>query len=108
VPVELAEPEPVSGRAPWVRDVPPDVTTNDVRPEGRLVVIMLDWSIRFEDQQLARRIAAAAVDQLGPGDLAAVLFTSAFANSGTPQNFTADRARLLAAINRRGVRFTVQ
>lgn len=100
VPVELAEPEPVPGQASWVRDVAPDVTTNDVRPEGRLVVIMFDWSIRFEDQQLARRIAAAAVDQLGPGDLAAVIFTSAFANSGTPQNFTADRARLLSAINR--------
>ena len=34
VPVELGEPEPVSGRASWVRDVAPDVTTNDVRPEG--------------------------------------------------------------------------
>jgi hypothetical protein len=83
-----------------VRDVAPDVITNDIRPEGRLVVIMLDWSIRFLDQQLARRIAAAAVDQLGPDDLAAVVFTSAFANNGTPQNFTADRARLLSAINR--------
>jgi VWFA-related protein len=100
VPVELAEPERVAGQASWVRDVAPDVITNDVRPEGRLVVIMLDWSIRFEDQQLAKRIAAAAVDQLGPHDLAAVVFSSAFANSGTPQNFTADRARLLAAINR--------
>jgi VWFA-related protein len=100
VPVELAEPERVSGQASWVRDVSPDVVTNDVRPEGRLVVIMLDWSIRFEDQQLARRIAVAAVDELGPHDLAAVIFSSAFANSGTPQNFTADRARLLAAINR--------
>ncbi len=100
VPVELAEPARVAGQASWVRDVAPDVVTNDVRPEGRLVVIMLDWSIRFEDQQLARRIATAAVDQLGPHDLAAVVFSSAFANSGTPQNFTADRARLLAAINR--------
>jgi VWFA-related protein len=100
VPVELAEPERLAGQATWVRDVAPDVITNDVRPEGRLVVIMLDWSIRFEDQQLARRIATAAVDQLGPGDLAAVIFSSAFANSGTPQNFTADRARLLASINR--------
>src|SRR6266542_2080868 len=100
VPVELAEPEPVPGQASWLRDVAPDVTTNNVRPEGRLVVIMLDWSIRFEDQQLAKRIAASAVDQLGPGDLAAVIFTSAFANSGMPQNFTADRARLLSAINR--------
>jgi VWFA-related protein len=100
-PIEIAEhPPTVDGVAPWVRDVSPDVTTNDVRPEGRLVVIMFDWSIRFEDQILARKIAAAAVDDLGPGDLAAVVFTSTFSNAGIPQNFTSDRARLLAAINR--------
>jgi VWFA-related protein len=100
VPVEIAPRESVEGRASWVRDVAPDAVGNDVRPEGRLVVIMFDWSIRFADQQLARRIATAAVDQLGPDDLAAVVFTNASSNSGTPQNFTADRARLLAAINR--------
>ena len=61
---------------------------------------MFDWSIRFEDAELAKRIARAAVDQLGPNDLAAVVFSSAFANNGTPQNFTADRGRLLAAIDR--------
>ncbi len=99
-PVELSEAAPPAGPAAWVRDVESDVVMNDARPEGRLVVIMFDWSIRFEDQQLARRIATAAVDQLGPDDLAAVVFTSAFANNGTPQNFTADRARLLGAINR--------
>ena len=65
------------------------------------MVIMFDWSIRFIDQQLARRIARAAVDQLGPADRAAVVFTSAFPHGGAPQNFTADRARLLAAINQR-------
>jgi VWFA-related protein len=100
VPVELAEPPVTNPGAPWLRDVFRDVLSNDMRPEGRLVVIMFDWSIRNGDQQLARRIAAGAVDQLGPGDLAAVVFSSAFANSGTPQNFTADRSRLLAAINR--------
>jgi VWFA-related protein len=100
IPVDIAERESTSGQAPWVRDVSPDVITNDVRPEGRLVVIMLDWSIRFEDQRLARRIAVAAVDQLGPGDLAAVVFSSPSATAGTPQNFTSDHARLLAAINR--------
>jgi VWFA-related protein len=100
IPVEIPERESTSALAPWVRDVSSDVVTNDVRPEGRLVVIMLDWSIRFEDQQLARRIAATALDQLGPGDLAAVVFTSPVATAGTPQNFTSDRARLLAAINR--------
>ena len=100
VPVDLAEREAAPAAAAWVRDVPRDVAANDLKPEGRLVVIMLDWSIRFEDQGLARRIATAAINQLGPDDLAAVVFTSAFANAGTPQNFTADRARLLAAINR--------
>ena len=100
VPVTLADAAPPPGQAAWVRDVASDVTTNAVRPEGRLVVIMLDWSIRVDDQILARKIAAATVDQLGPGDLAAVVYGSGFANAGTPQNFTADRARLLDAINR--------
>lgn len=99
VPVELGEPETTSSAAPWVRDLAPDVSTNRVRPEGRLVVIMFDWSIRWEDQVLAQKIARAAVDQLGPDDLAAVVFSSAFGNAGAPQNFTADRGRLLAAIN---------
>jgi VWFA-related protein len=99
VPVELGEPEKAAAPASWVRDVASDVVTNAVKPEGRLVVIMFDWSIRFEDQLLAKKIAAAAVDQLGPNDLAAVIFTSQFASGGTPQNFTADRGRLLAAID---------
>jgi VWFA-related protein len=99
-PVELAEREATPARASWVRDVAPDVTTNSLRPEGRLVVIMLDWSIRFQDHVLAKRIATAAVDALGPDDLAAVVFSSGFGNAGTPQNFTADRSRLLASINR--------
>jgi VWFA-related protein len=98
-PVELEEPSREQPSAPWVRDVAPDVMTNRARPEGRLVVIMFDWSIRFEDQLLAQRIGRAAVDQLGPDDLAAVVFSSGFANGGVPQNFTADRARLLAAVN---------
>jgi VWFA-related protein len=44
---------------------------------------------------VARKIAAAAVDALGPHDLAAVVSTS----NGTIQNLTADRTRLLRAIN---------
>jgi len=99
VPVNLPVAPTRAPAAAWVRDVAPDVTTNDVPREGRLVVIMFDWSIRFLDQQLARRIATAAVDQLAPGDLAAVVFTNAFGNAGAPQNFTADHGRLLAAIN---------
>lgn len=99
VPVELAEGSALQPSAPWMRDVAPDVTTNRIGLQGRLVVIMFDWSIRFEDQALAKKIAAAAVDQLGADDLAAVIFSSPFGNVGTPQNFTADRSRLLAAIH---------
>jgi len=99
-PVVIPERARTEGLASWVRDVSPDVTTNDITREGRLVVIMFDWSIRFEDTVLARKIAAAAVNELGPGDLAAVVFTSPFSTAGTPQNFTSDRARLLDAINR--------
>jgi VWFA-related protein len=98
--VDLPERDASSARASWVRDVSPDVVTNAIRPEGRLVVIMLDWSIRFEDHLLANRIATAAVNSLGPDDLGAVVFSSGFGNAGTPQNFTADRSRLLASINR--------
>jgi VWFA-related protein len=99
-PVDLVEREAAPTRASWVRDVAPDVTTNGLRPEGRLVVIMFDWSIRFADHVLAKRIATAAVNALGPDDLGAVVFSSGFGNAGTPQNFTADRSRLLASINR--------
>src|SRR4051812_32236930 len=45
--VDLPERDASSARASWMRDVSPDVVTNAIRPEGRLVVIMLDWSIRF-------------------------------------------------------------
>ena len=55
-PIEIEEHPPrVEGVASWVRDVPPDVTTNDVRPEGRLVVIMFDWSIRPEDSGVSAK-----------------------------------------------------
>jgi VWFA-related protein len=100
-PVELPARAASRTAAPagWVREVAPDVATNDVPIEGRLVVIVFDWSIRFQDTTLARRIATAIVNGLGPGDQAAVIFTSPFANAGVPQNFTSDRNALLAAIN---------
>lgn len=85
--------------APWTRDIAPDVATNDIPAEGRLVVIVFDWSIRFDDTPLARKIATETVNSLGPGDQASVIFTSEFGNAGVPQNFTSDRQRLLGAVN---------
>lgn len=86
-------------QASSVRDRSRDVVTNDLPAEGRLVVILLDRSIPSgAPVATARAIALAAVDQLGPGDVAAVVRSGAFADNGRVQGFTADRARLLAAI----------
>jgi VWFA-related protein len=83
-------------KASWMRDVPADVATNDIGGEGRLVVIMLDRTIEEGfATTTARRVAAAAIDQLGPNDLAAVVYT---ASRALPQNFTGDRARLRKAL----------
>jgi VWFA-related protein len=83
--------------APWTREIAPDVATNTLPEEGRLVVILMDRTIPDGMATVsARNIAKAAVRELGPGDLAAVVFTG----SGTPQNFTNDHARLNAAIDR--------
>jgi VWFA-related protein len=90
---------PAVGSAAWTREVAPDVATNDVPAEGRLVVIVFDWSIRFDDSTLARKIARATVNDLGPGDEAAIVFTSEFANAGIPQNFTSNRSLLLRTID---------
>lgn len=85
-------PKPVGA---WMREASPDVVTNLTPKDGRLVVILLDYSIGRSNFPEVRRTAEAAVDQLGPGDVAAVIYTSV----GVPQNFTADRGLLRAAIN---------
>jgi VWFA-related protein len=87
---------PAEPAAAWRGDVAPDVVTNLTPKEGRLVVILLDRSIATDHIPMARRTAEAAVDQLGPNDLAAIIFTGLV---GAPQNFTADRGLLRAAIN---------
>jgi VWFA-related protein len=91
--VEL--PPPAKPPPAGVATLTPDVTTNDT-PDGRLVIILLDQSTRLGAPVVhARELAKAAVDALAPGDLAAVIHT----NQGPPQNLTADRARLRAAID---------
>jgi VWFA-related protein len=98
-PVEIPGTRPSAGTAAWTRDVAPDVATNQVGEQaGRLVVILMDRSIKHEGPTVtARRIATSIVDALGPNDLAALVSTSA----GEPQVFTADRSRLIASINQR-------
>ena len=98
--IELARPR--ANEAVWAGDVAPDVVTNQVGDaEGRLVIILLDPTIPLEEPTVtARKIATAAVESLGPHDLAAVVSTNNSAvQTRAVQNLTADRARLLAAIN---------
>jgi VWFA-related protein len=90
---------PVMMSARWMRDVAPDVATNTLeRP--RLVVIIIDDGLIPRDGfvlEATKKAARSVVEQLGPNDLAAVVFTR---DNRAPQDFTADRARLLAAIDR--------
>jgi len=64
--------------ASWTRELPRDVVTNQAgQEEGRLVVILLDRTIPAGEPTItAKRIATAAINQLGPGDLGAVVSTS--------------------------------
>jgi VWFA-related protein len=89
-------PPPATYAAPWMRDAPLDVVSNE--ENRRLVTIVMDDAYTEFNPGIARRarqIARNAVDELGPGDLAAVTFTYL----GHRQNFTSDRSRLLAAID---------
>jgi VWFA-related protein len=99
--VELA-PRTRATETVWAAEVPPDVVTNQAGDQdGRLVIILMDRTIPVQQPTLvARKIAVAAVEALGPHDLAAVVSTKngAVQNSSI-QNLTADRTRLLRAIN---------
>ena len=98
-PVELAR--PLAAPPVWAGDISPDAVTNQAaREDGRLLVILLDRSIPLKQPTVtARNIAIAAVQSLGPNDLAAVTSTRNGAVQGLAvQNLTADRPRLVRAI----------
>jgi VWFA-related protein len=95
---EVTMPSPDRALAPWTRDIGPDVVDNDVAGR-RLVVMILDdanGSLGYQDNALAltRRTGHAIVDQLGPADLGAVVYTFL----GRVQNLTADKRQLHAAV----------
>jgi hypothetical protein len=99
--VDLPAPVPSpGGTAPWLRSVASDVSSNEIAPDGRLVVILFDWAIRQVDLGAARNVAAAAINALGPNDLGGVVFSHGFRNGGIRQNFTSDKGMLLDAISR--------
>ena len=98
--VEVPTAPPVS--AGWMREVASDVRSNTEAqtPDSRLFVILLDDAmIPFDPFAIksAKQIAREVIDRLGPNDLAAVVLS---AGSGAAQNFTHDRAKLLAAVEK--------
>jgi VWFA-related protein len=92
-------PDDPSVRVASIPTVAPDVQTNRLPVEGRLVIIVMDRSIPDgQPMQAAHAIANAAIDRLGPNDLGAVVYTGAVSRKYS-QGITADRARLHAAAN---------
>jgi VWFA-related protein len=89
----------------WMREVAPDVQRNDDLGDKRILVIVLDDALaknvlspdRPAAIQQTRLIANRFIDNMGPRDLAAVVFP--FDKSGG-QNFTNDKALLRRAVAR--------
>jgi VWFA-related protein len=98
-------PEPDTVAASWTREVAPDVASNAVPANGRLVVIVMDDATIPPDPAMvksAKEIGRTIVDQLGPSDQAAVVFTL---DNRHAQDFTFDRARLRTAVESFSSRF---
>lgn len=95
--VDVPDVEPPA--APWMRTVSPDVQSNAgvQDPEGRLFVLLLDDAMmppHPSSLATARDVAKKFLDRVTPADRVAVVFSA----SGRNQDFTNDRARLVAAI----------
>jgi VWFA-related protein len=95
---EIAVPSPEAPSTPWMREVAPDVRVNDAAERRLFVLVLDDAQVRMEPRTTARvkEIGRRIINELGPNDLAAVVFTR---NNSGAQDFTNDRGRLLRAVN---------
>jgi VWFA-related protein len=95
--VVLPKPEPPP--TAWWTSVPADVERNSDTGDGVLSIVVLavnDASLIHRSKQIARRL----IERMGPSDRMAVAHTGM---SGNSQDFTTDRAALLASVDRLGV-----
>lgn len=88
----------------WMRYVPRDVTANnlaDQAGDGRVIAIVIDdRNTPLGDPDIVmgvRAIGRHIIDRLGSSDVAAVIFAR---DPGKTEDFTDDRGRLLAAIDK--------
>jgi VWFA-related protein len=97
--IDIADTVETEARAPWIRDVVPDVRTNTASKDRRLLAIVMDDATPMPaaDVLRAKELAERLIDGLGPGDLACVAFA---VDKKSGQEFTEDRARLGAAVDR--------
>jgi VWFA-related protein len=89
----------VQDTTPWMREVVPDVRSNEGSRDGRVVVLALDDATPMPapDVLRAKALARRTIEALGPRDLAAVVFAL---NKAAGEGFTQDRARLLASVDK--------
>lgn len=85
--------------APWMHDVASDVSTNHFEPERIVVVLLDDFHVAIDPPDIAttKAVARAIIDELGPADMGAVVYTFFHQNG---QEFTTDHARLLASVEK--------
>ena len=98
-------PEAIEPSTPWMRDVPPDTRRNDTLTDRRLFVMVMDDAaaeLNVGALRSTKLIARRFIEQLGPTDLMAIVFTL---NNRNAQDYTSDRARLLATVDKFGVGF---
>ena len=89
-----------AGTAAWMRETGPDVASNRLDARRAVVILLDDVNPTPANDPmipLAKSIAKAAIDGLGPTDLAAVIHA---VNRGRGQEFTLDHTRLRAAVDR--------
>jgi VWFA-related protein len=94
--IDVPDPEPPP--VAWMRDVTPDVTTNDGKVT-RLWMIVLDDGLTPGEpfpMKASKEIVRRIIDKLSPNDLATIIFT---ADSRKAQDFTNDRTKLLATLD---------
>ena len=95
-PIDMPDPEPPP--VAWMRDVTPDVTTNEQKVT-RLWVIVLDDGLTPTEPfpiKSSKEIVRKIIDKLSPNDLATIVFT---ADSRKAQDFTNDHTKLLATLD---------
>jgi VWFA-related protein len=105
---EVIIPGDARAGVPWTREAARDVATNASGPavEQRLIVIVMDDAVTaghmggpgtdLSHRKLAKAAAHGIINELGPHDLAAVLFVQFNQHA---QDFTADRAALRRAVD---------